>query len=102
MWDVQPSDCWEIVYVALGQKKFEDPRVRTLHGFQPFLYRDPLHQGHQRGARWYQVARTDHVGRPGACSENSINMISVFTKINIFNNFINDNIIEDKLSKFLF
>jgi len=44
-----------------------------------------LKQGHQHGARGDQVARTDHVDRPRACSGNSTNMISVFTLTNISN-----------------
>jgi len=44
-----------------------------------------LGQGHQHGARGQQVAHTDHFSRPRACSDNSINMISVFTLINVFN-----------------
>jgi len=42
------------------------------------------YRGHQHGARGHQVARTDHVVRPRACSDNSMNMISVFTLMNIF------------------
>jgi len=62
-------------------------------------------RGHQQGLpTWsprHQVVRTDLVGRPRACSDNSINMISVFALMNIVN-FYEWHIIEDKLSKFLF
>ena len=54
----------------------------------------PYSRGHQRGARGHQVARKDHVGRPQACSENSISMINVFALTNI-----NTKIIEGKSSK---
>jgi len=47
--------------------------------------------------------RPQHVGRLHACSENSLNMISVsHWQWQICLIFINDNISEDKLSKFLF
>jgi len=48
------------------------------------IYPKCVWQGHQRDARTDQVARTDHVGHPRACSENNINMVSVFTLMNIF------------------
>jgi len=48
-------------------------------------FRIIYNKGHQHGARGRQVARTDDVSRPRACSDNSINMISVFTLMNIFN-----------------
>jgi len=57
-------------------------------------------RGHQHGACGHQVARTDLAGYLRDCYDNSINMISVFTWISLI--FMNDNIIEDKLSKFLF
>jgi len=46
-------------------------------------------------------ARTTWGDRPLACSENSVNMISVFTWMNIID-FNNSNIIENKLGKILF
>jgi len=44
-----------------------------------------LSRGQQHGVRGHQVARADHVGHPRACSDNSINIISVFTLMNIPN-----------------
>jgi len=38
-------------------------------------------RGHQHGARGRQVARKDHVGRPRACFENGIKMMSIVTYI---------------------
>jgi len=38
-------------------------------------------------------------GRPQACFKNGINMVSLFTQMNIINSIKND-IIKDKLSKF--
>jgi len=40
---------------------------------------------HRHGARGHQVVRADHVGWPRGCSDNSIEMISVFILMNIFN-----------------
>ena len=42
-------------------------------------------RGHQHGASGHKVARTEHVGRPRACSENNMNMISFITLMNVFN-----------------
>jgi len=70
------------------------------YSFSIFAPKISYVRGHQHGARGHQVARTNHVGGPRACSDNSTNMISVFTSTSLI--FINDNIIEDKLSKFLF
>ena len=50
-------------------------------------------RGHQHGAHGRQVTRTDHVGGLQVCSDNSVNMISVFTWTPLI--FINDNLIED-------
>ena len=35
---------------------------------------------HQHGASGHQVAREEHVGRPPACFENSIKMMSITEK----------------------
>jgi len=51
----------------------------------------------QGSSTWWplrQVTRKDHVGPPGACSENNISMINVFTLTNI-----NTEVSEGKLHK---
>jgi len=45
----------------------------------------PYSRGHQHGARRHQVASTDHVGLPRACSDNRINMIRLLILMKIFN-----------------
>ena len=46
---------------------------------QSTLLKTLYNRSHQHGARGRQVARTDHVDRLQSCSDNRINMISVFT-----------------------
>jgi len=55
-----------------------------------------LDQGSPAWCPQQQVTHKDHVDHPRACSKNNINMINVFTLMNI-----NTKIIESKLSKIL-
>jgi len=57
----------------------------STHVFQQKHFFSLQTKGHQHGPRGHQVARTDHVDHPRACPDNSINMISIFTLMDIFN-----------------
>jgi len=58
----------------------QQPEGQTGNGGHIF----PMGAGHHWPPTGDGPAHTDHVGRQRACSDNSINMISVFTLINIF------------------
>jgi len=87
--------------IKTAAKKCQRPIWNLLN--EIYIWKNVLLEArnHQHGARGHQVAHTDHVGRPRDCSEISINMISVFTLMNIFHIYY-DNITEEKLSKILF